>query len=60
MNANATEAAIAVNIAIVNAETKRGEKVFNAYILSSIRFDLLFVGQWLGSAVLSLLFCCQW
>ena len=33
MNANATLAAIAVKIVIVNAVVKRGEKVFNAYIM---------------------------
>ena len=33
MNANATEAAIAVNIVIVKACAKRGEKVFNAYMI---------------------------
>ena len=43
MNANATLAAIAVKIVMVNAVVKRGEKVFNAYILSSIRFELLVV-----------------
>ena len=61
MNANATVLAIATSIAIVNAVVKKGEKVFNAYIISSIRFDYwlsLLVG-WLGSAVLFLLFCCQ-
>ena len=61
MNANATLAAIAVKIVMVNAVVKRGEKVFNAYILSSIRFELLVMGVLarLGSAVLFLLFCCQ-
>ena len=44
MNANATLAAIAVKIVMVNAVVKRGEKVFNAYILSSIRFELLVMG----------------
>ena len=43
MNANATEAAIVIKIVMVNAVVKRGEKVFNAYILSSIRFELLVV-----------------
>ena len=43
MNAKATLAAIAVKIVMVNAVVKRGEKVFNAYILSSIRFELLVV-----------------
>lgn len=58
MKVRATVAAIAISIVIVKADVKRGEKVFNAYILSSIRFELLFVG-WLGSAILFLLFCCQ-
>ena len=44
MNANATAVAIAVKIVIVKAVVNRGEKVFNAYILSSIRFELLLVG----------------
>ena len=44
MNAKATLAAIAVKIVMVNAVVKRGEKVFNAYILSSIRFELLVMG----------------
>ena len=35
----ATLAANAVNIVMVNASTNSGEKVFNAYILCSIRFD---------------------
>lgn len=33
MNANATEAAIVINIVIVSADVKRGEKVFNAYMI---------------------------
>ena len=33
MNANATLAAIAVKIVMVNAVVKRGEKVLNAYIM---------------------------
>ena len=47
---------MAISIVMLNADIKRGEKVFNAYILVSIRFELLSVG-WLarlGSAVLSL------
>ena len=46
MNANATLAAIAVKIVIVKAVVKRGEKVFNAYMISSIRFNcwLLLLG----------------
>ena len=47
MNANATLAAIAVKIVMVNAVVKRGEKVFNAYMISSIRFNWLVV---VGSA----------
>ena len=43
MNANATLAAIAIKIVMVNAVVKRGEKVFNAYMISSIRFELLIV-----------------
>ena len=39
MNAKATVVAIATSIAIVNAVVKRGEKVFNAYMIVSIRFD---------------------
>lgn len=58
MKVRATVAMIAASIAIVKADVKKGEKVFNAYILSSIRFELLFVG-WLGSAILFLLFCFQ-
>ena len=62
MNAKATVAAIAIKIVMVNAEAKRGEKVFNAYMLSSIRFNCCCCCCcccWLGSAVLFLLFCCQ-
>ena len=33
MNAKATLAAIAVKIVMVNAVVKRGENVFNAYIM---------------------------
>lgn len=44
MNANATEAAIAVNIVMVNADTNRGEKVLSAYIFVSIRFDCWWLG----------------
>ena len=43
MNANATLAAIAVKIVMVNAVVKRGEKVLSAYMISSIRFELLVV-----------------
>ena len=43
MNAKATLAAIAVKIVMVNAVVKRGEKVFNAYMIVSIRFNWLVV-----------------
>ena len=39
MNANATLAAIAIRIVMVNAVVKRGEKVLNAYMIVSIRFN---------------------
>ena len=39
MNANATVDAIAIKIVMVKAVVKRGEKVFNAYMIVSIRFD---------------------
>ena len=61
MNANATLEAIATSIASVKAVVKRGEKVFNAYMMFA-PFVLIVgwcVGQLVGSAVLSLLFCCQ-
>ena len=48
MNANATLAAIAVKIVMVNAVVKRGENVFNAYMIVSIRFNWLVGG--FGSA----------
>ena len=38
MNANATLATITASIVKVNAVVKRGEKVFNAYMIVSIRF----------------------
>ena len=41
MNAKATVDAIAIKIVMVNAVVKRGENVFNAYMISSIRFELL-------------------
>ena len=50
MNANATLAAIAIKIVMVNAVVKRGEKVFNAYMISSIRFNWLVVVGGFGSA----------
>ena len=59
MNANATLAAIAIKIVMVNAVVKRGENVLSAYMISSIRFELLVGCCWLGSAVLFLLSCCQ-
>ena len=60
MNANATLAAIAVKIVMVNAVVKRWEKVLSAYMIVSIRFDYCCCWWvWLGSAVLFLLFCCQ-
>ena len=43
-NANATVAAIAIKIVMVNAVVKRGEKVFNAYMIVSIRFNWSLVG----------------
>ena len=39
MNANATLAAIAIKIVMVNAVVKRGEKVLSAYMMVSIRFN---------------------
>ena len=48
MNANATLAAIAIKIVMVNAVVKRGENVFNAYMIVSIRFNWLVGG--FGSA----------
>lgn len=56
MNANATEAAIVINIVIVSADVKRGEKVFNAYMIFApfVLIVGVLVGDWLGSAVLSL------
>ena len=61
MNANATLAAIAIKIVMVNAVVRRGEKVLSAYMIVSIRFDYYccWCVGWLGSAVLFLLFCCQ-
>ena len=61
MNAKATLATRAASIVMVNAVVKRGEKVFNAYMIVSIRFDRCrwWWWVWLGSAVLFLLFCCQ-
>ncbi len=57
----ATLATRAISIVIVNAVTNRGEKVFNAYILGSIRF--IWVGWCVGGLArllsLSLLFGCQ-
>ena len=57
MNAKATVAAIAIKIVIVKAVVKRGEKVFNAYMISSIRFNWLLVGlARLGFSLSALLF----
>ena len=57
MNAIATAVAIATSIATVKAEVKRGEKVFNAYMMVSIRFELLLVGlARLGCSLSALLF----
>ena len=63
MNAKATVAAIAIKIVMVNAEVKRGEKVFNAYMMVSIRFNWLVGG--FGSARLfsfcsSVVNCNEW
>ena len=58
MKVSATVATIAASIAIVKADVKKGEKVFNAYMMWS-PFVLIVVGGFVGSAVLSLLFCCQ-
>lgn len=61
MNAKATLEAIAKSIVMVKAVVKRGEKVFNAYMIFAP--FVLIVGDGLvcrlGSAVLSLLFGCQ-
>lgn len=47
MNANATEAAIAINIVMVKACAKRGEKVLSAYMmLTPFVFELLSVIGW--------------
>ena len=60
MNAKATLATMAASIVIVNAVVKRGEKVFNAYMIVSIRFNwwlLLLVGlARLGCSLSALLF----
>lgn len=62
MKVRATVDASAITIVIVNADVKRGEKVFNAYILSSIRFNCCL---WVGSARLfsfcsSVVNCNEW
>lgn len=44
MKERATAATIAANIVMVNADVKKGEKLFNAYMMVSIRFELLLVG----------------
>lgn len=46
MKERATVAAIATSIAIVKDVVKKGEKVFNAYILSSIRFNCCLCVGW--------------
>ena len=52
----ATLAKMAISIVMVKACAKSGEKVFNAYILSSIRFDLLcWCVGWLGCSLSALL-----
>lgn len=43
MNANATEAAIAVNIVMVNADVKKGEKVLSAYMIVT---PFVLIGCW--------------
>ena len=48
MKVRATLATRAISIVMVNDSTNRGEKVFNAYILSSIRFELLVIGDLLA------------
>ena len=55
MKERAIVATIAASIASVKTDVRKGEKVFNAYmIFVSIRFELLLVGWCVGSAVLSL------
>ena len=56
MNANATEAAIAVNIVRVKACANRGEKVLSAYMMWS-PFVLVVVGDWLGWSALMFSLC---
>lgn len=46
MKVRATVTAIAASIAIVKDVVKKGEKVFNAYILSSIRFNCCLCVGW--------------
>lgn len=45
MKVRATVAAIAIKIVIVKADVKKGEKVFNAYMINSIRFKVLVIGD---------------
>ena len=61
MKERATVEAIAIKIVMVNADVKKGEKVFNAYMMLSpfVLNCWLLVIDWLGSAILSLLFCFQ-
>lgn len=57
MKERATAATIAANIVMVNADVKKGEKLFNAYMMVSIRFELLLVGGFarLGCSLSALL-----
>ena len=51
MKVRATATTIAVSIAIVNAETKSGEKVFNAYMMfTPFVLNCWLVGKLVGSA----------
>ena len=55
MKERATVAAIATSIAIVNEAVKKGEKVFNAYICVSIRFNCCLWCDRLGCSLSALL-----
>lgn len=44
MMESAIELKSVIAIVMVNAVTNRGEKLFNAYIFVSIRFELLVIG----------------
>ena len=50
MNAKATVVAIAIKIVMVNAVVKKGAKVFTAYMMVSIRFELLLLLLLVGLA----------